>query len=109
MERAFNTAYTVRADYEHFLYSVYEKKAKTFAMPHVICFYEGGGYSETKENRRKSALQHKEITNHYLGKKTLRYRFIMILTLSGLRSKIAENPVLSGPYNAMKTLVYKFK
>lgn len=108
-ERAFNVAYTVRADYEHFLYSVYEKKAKTFAMPHVICFYEGGGYSETKENRKKSALQHKEITNHYLGKKALRYRLIMILTLSGLRSKIAESPVLSGMYNAIKTLIYKFK
>ena len=108
-ERAFNVAYTVRADYEHFLYSVYEKKAKTFAMPHVICFYEGGGYSETKENRKKSALQHKEITNYYLGKKAVRYRLIMILTLAGLRSKIAESPVLSGPYNAMKTLIYKFK
>ncbi len=108
-ERAFNVAYTVRADYEHFLYSVYEKKAKTFAMPHVICFYEGGGYSETKENRKKSALQHKEITNRYLGKKALRYRLIMILTLSGLRSKIAESKVLSGPYNALKTLVYRFK
>ena len=108
-ERAFHVAYTVRADYEHFLYSVYEKKAKTFAMPHVICFYEGGGYSETKENRKKSALQHKEITSHYLGKKALRYRLVMILTLSGLRSKIAESPVLSGPYNALKTLVYKIK
>ena len=108
-ERAFHVAYTVRADYEHFLYSVYEKKAKTFAMPHVICFYEGGGYSETKENRKKSALQHKEISNRYLGKKALRYRLIMMLTLSGLRSKIAESPVLSGPYNAIKTLIYKIK
>ena len=78
-------------------------------MPHVICFYEGGGYSETKENRKKSTLQHKEITSHYLGKKALRYRLVMILTLSGLRSKIAESPILSGPYNALKTLVYKIK
>lgn len=108
-ERAFKVAYTVRADYEHFLYSVYEKKAKTYAMPYVICFYEGGGYSETKENRKKSSLQHKEITNHYLGKKAYRYRLIMFLSMAGLRRRIAESPVLAGPYNALKTLIYKKK
>ena len=108
-ERSFKVEYTVRADYEHFLYSIYEKKAKTFSMPQIICFYEGGGYSETKENRKKSALQHKEITSYYLGKKAVRYRLIMILTLSGLRGKIAESPILSVPYNALKTMIYKMK
>ena len=108
-ERAFRAEYTVRADYEHFLYSVYQKKAKTYAMPYIICFYEGGGYSETKENRRKSAMQHKEITGHYLGKKALCYRMVMILTLAGLRGKIAESKMLSIPYNALKTMVYKMK
>ena len=86
-----------------------KEKAETKAMPIVVCMYEGGGYSEAKENRKKSALQHKEISNRYLGKKALRYRLIMMLTLSGLRSKIAESPVLSGPYNALKTLIYKIK
>jgi len=109
IERAFNINYTVRADYEHFLYSVYKKKAETFAMPHVICFYEGGGYSETKENRKKSAFQHKEITRHYMGKKAGYYRLIMILTLSGLRTKMAESPFFSKFYNALKTLIYKIK
>ena len=108
-DRAFNTVYTVRADYEHFLYSVYEKGARTFAMPHVICFYEGGGYSETKENRKKSALQHKEITAHYMGRKAGYYRLIMVLTLAGLRTKMAESPVFSKFYNALKTLIYKIK
>lgn len=108
-ERAFKVEYTVRADYEHFLYSVYEKNAKTYSMPYVICFYEGGGYSETKENRRKSALQHKEITQHYLGKKAIRYRLIMLLTMSGLRRRIAESKWLSKPYNAVKTLIYDKK
>ena len=108
-DRAFDTIYTVRADYEHFLYSVYKKNAKTFAMPHIICFYEGGGYSETKENRKKSELQHREIVNHYLGKKALRYRLIMFLTFAKLRGKIAENPILSVPYNALKTMIYKMK
>lgn len=108
-ERAFKPEYTVRADYEHFLYSVYEEKAKTYAMPYIICFYEGGGYSETKENRKKSALQHKEITKKYLGKKAYAYRLVMILSMAGVRTMIAENPVLAKPYNALKTLVYKNK
>lgn len=106
-KRAYLTRYTVRADYEHFLYCVYEEKAKTMSMPFVICSYEGGGYSETNENRKKSALQHKEITDKYLGKKALLYRFIMVLTLSGIRTKMAESPVFSKTYNAAKSLLYK--
>ena len=106
-KRAYLTKYTVRADYEHFLYSVYEEKARTFSMPVTVCIYEGGGYSETKENRKKSSLQHKEITSKYLGKKAVKYRLIMLLTLSGLRGKIAENPRLSKFYNAVKSAVYK--
>lgn len=106
-KRSYLPEYTVRADYEHFLYSVYEEKARTQAMPVIICFYEGGGYSETKVNRKKSSAQHREITDKYLGKKTKKYRLIMLLTLSGLRTKIAESPVLSKPYNAVKSLIYR--
>lgn len=106
-KRAYLPEYTVRADYEHFLYSVYEEQARTQSMPVTICFYEGGGYSETKENRKRSAAQHREITDKYLGKKAKKYRLIMFLTLSGLRTKIAESPVLSKPYNAVKSLIYR--
>lgn len=106
-KRSYLPEYTVRADYEHFLYSVYEEKARTQAMPVIICFYEGGGYSETKVNRKKSSAQHREITDKYLGKKAKKYRLIMLLTLSGIRTKIAESPVLSKPYNAVKSLIYK--
>ena len=106
-KRAYLPEYTVRADYEHFLYSVYEEKAMTFSMPVTVCVYEGGGYSETKENIKKSALQHKEITTKYLGKKAVKYRLIMFLTLAGLRTKIAESPKLSKFYNALKSAVYK--
>lgn len=106
-KRSYLPEYTVRADYEHFLYSVYEEKARTQAMPVIICFYEGGGYSETKVNRKKSSAQHREITDKYLGKKAKKYRLIMLLTLSGIRTKIAESPVLSKPYNAVKSLIYR--
>ena len=106
-KRAYLPQYTVRADYEHFLYSVYEQKAQTFSMPVTICVYEGGGYSETKENRKKSAEQHREITSKYMGKRAIKYRLVMFITLAGLRGKIAENPRLSKFYNALKSAVYK--
>lgn len=108
-KRVYLTEYTVRADYEHFLYCIYEEKAKTEAMDIVICSYEGGGYSETKENRKKSAMQHKEITAKYMGKKAFGYHLIMLFSFAGLRAKIAENPVLSKPYNALKSTIYRRK
>lgn len=107
-KRAYELKYRVRADYEHFLYSVYEEGAKGISMPVIVASYEGGGFSETKENRKRSALEHKEITKKYLGKsKVFKYRMIMCLTLAPLRTWIAENPALSGMYNAVKSKIYK--
>jgi len=106
-ERGYDLQFRVRADYEHFLYSVYEKKAAAYAMPLIVARYEGGGFSETKENRKRSADEHKIITEKYLGKaKCLKYRMIMLATLAPLRTRIAESPVLSRWYNMVKTAVY---
>lgn len=106
-KRAYLPEYTVRGDYEHFLYCIYEEKARAVSMPVTVCVYEGGGYSETKENRKRSADQHREITAKYLGKKVFKYRLIMVLTLARLRGKIAENPSLSKIYNAAKSKIYR--
>ena len=106
-ERGYRPEYRVRADYEHFLYCFYEEKAKTFCMPHVICFYEGGGYSETAKNRKISARQHREITKKYMGSKALCYRLIMLLTLAPLRTKLSQSKYFSHFYNAIKTTIYK--
>ena len=77
-------------------------------MPMVVASYEGGGFSETKENRRQSALEHKEITKKYLGNaKVLRYQAVMWFTLAPLRTWMAENPKLSGIYNGIKNGIYK--
>ena len=77
-------------------------------MPIMVASYEGGGFSETKENRRQSALEHKEITKKYLGeKKVFKYQMIMWLTLAPLRTWIAETPALSGIYNGVKNGIYR--
>ena len=108
-DRAYKTEYTVRADYEHFLYSVYEKHADCEHIPVVICNYEGGGFSETKENRKKSAKQHRIITDIYMPKKAAKYRAIMILTLAPLRTALAESDRFSGMYNLVKSFIYRKK
>jgi glycosyltransferase involved in cell wall biosynthesis len=106
-ERGYETKYRVRGDYEHFLWSFYVKKAKTVYVPVIVASYEGGGFSETKENRKRSAAEHKEITSKYMSKGELfRYRAVLFLTLAPLRTKMAESPRMSGFYNRVKNLLY---
>ncbi len=106
-ERAYDTAYRVRADYEHFLYCIYTKKAVAAYVPLLVTGYEGGGFSETKANRQISEKEHKEITRQYLGAaKARKYRLLMLLTLAPLRTRIAESPALSGGYNRVKAWIY---
>ena len=108
--RGYRTEYTVRADYEHFLWCYYDRKAAISYVPVVVASYEGGGYSETKENQKRSRQQHREIVLRYMGKKKAdRYRLIMLLTLAPLRSAVADNRYLSGAYNGMKTALYKLR
>lgn len=109
-ERGYNTSYNVRADYEHFLWCYYEKKADIVYLPVIVAAYEGGGYSETKQNKRLSAAQHREITVKYMGRgKVYKYRLIMLLTLSPIRSAMAQSRYFSGIYNKLKTFIYKLK
>lgn len=108
--RGYRPEYNVRADYEHFLWCFYEKKAKIWYVPVIVAVYEGGGYSETKENKKRSACQHREIVRHYMGrKKAARYRLIMLLTFAPLRSAIADSRYLSGFYNGIKNTIYRIK
>lgn len=107
-ERGYDLSYPVRGDYEHFLWCFYEKKAKIVYIDTAISSYEGGGFSETKENLERSAKEHREIVVKYMGKKKANhYRRIMLLTLQPLRTKIAQSKSLSGVYNKIKALVYK--
>lgn len=109
-ERGYEPRYNVRADYEHFLWCFYKKKARICYLPVMTASYEGGGYSETKEHRKQSAKQHREITESYMGKaKAWKYRMVLLLTLAPLRSVLAENKYFSGIYNGLKTMIYKLR
>ena len=109
-KRGYNPIYNVRADYEHFLWCYYKKRAKIQYAAVTVAAYEGGGYSETAENRKKSAQQHKEITRFYMGRaKACKYRMLMILSLAPLRTKMAESEKFSGVYNRIKSTIYKLR
>lgn len=110
----FQISYRVRADYEQFLWCFFamqkERKVRFAYSDLLIADYEGGGFSETRENRRISAAEHKEITGKYMTKgQLLRFRMVMLLSLAPLRTKIAENKVTAGIYNKMKEAVYTLK
>lgn len=105
--RGYHTEYKVRADYEHFLWCFFKAGAKMQYVPVVISSYEGGGYSETKENRKRSAVEHKEITAMYMTKgQRFKYRLILWVTLAPIRKKMAESKRFSGLYQKWKRLLY---
>ena len=108
--RAFDLRYKVRADYEHFLWAHYEAKAEMICLPVLIADYEGGGFSETKEGRKTSKMEHRQITEQYMPKEMVRkYRRRMILTLQPLREWLAHAPFTGVVYNALKRRIYNRK
>lgn len=107
-EKAFNLEYRIRADYEFFLRQYYQKGIRPLYTEIVIADYEGGGYSETKENLKRDRQEHREITSMYMKKsKLFVYRFIMFITLQPLRRRIAQNKHLAGAYDRVKTKASK--
>ncbi len=107
-ERGYEPGYRVRADYEHFLWCYFRRDARPRYIPVTLASYEGGGFSETPENRRRSAREHREITALYMSRgQRLKYRLILLATLAPLRTKMAESPVWSGFYNRCKKLLYR--
>lgn len=107
-ERGYEPKYRVRADYEHFLWSYFCKNACPEYTGVVLASYEGGGFSETKENRIRSKEEHKEITAKYMSKGQLfRFKLILALTLAPVRTKMSESPKWAAFYNKCKSLLYK--
>ena len=107
-ERGYLLQYKVRADYEHFLWCFFEKEANPLYVPVVIADYEGGGFSETKENKKISAAEHKEIVGKYMSRRQIiKYQTLLILTLAPLRTKIAESERGAELYNRMKKMLYR--
>lgn len=107
-EKPFETKYRIRGDYEHFLWCFYRGNAKMRYLAFPVAAYEGGGYSETKENLKRSKVEHREITARYMKKTELiKYRSIMLLTLAPLRTYLAESTRFSGLYSKLLKVFYR--
>lgn len=106
-KRSFRTCYRVRADYEHFLWCYYKAHAVMRYLPVTVVSYEGGGFSETKENRKRSAAEHRHIVRKYMrAGQIVAYRLILLLTLAPLRTYLAKNPVTAKAYQCLKRMLY---
>lgn len=106
--RGYDIRYAVRADYEHFLWCHYRAGARMTHLGFAIASYEGGGFSETAENRAVSAKEHKEITAEYMPfHKRALYRLYLILTLQPVRERISRSPLTAGIYQKIRARVYK--
>lgn len=107
-ERGYRPEYRVRADYEHFLWSYYKKKATPTYIGVLLASYEGGGFSETAENRKRSQEEHRAVTAQYMTKgQRFRYRLFLWLTLAPLRTRLAESSLWSGWYQKAKEFLYR--
>lgn len=107
-KKLYDLTYHIRADYDHFLWCFYEGGAKMVSLGFPISSYEGGGFSEKQENKRRDFEEHREITRRYMSSFSLfKYRFIMALTLAPLRRKLAEGSFFSGAYERLKAKLYR--
>lgn len=106
-EKPFEQKYKIRGDYEQFLWCFYRGNADFLYVDMPVADYEGGGYSETKENLKRSDREHKEITKIYMSSGELfKYRMILLLTLAPLRKAMAESKTFSGIYNKLRSTIY---
>lgn len=109
-EKPYDLRYKIRADYDHFLWCYYQAGAKMRHMDFPVAAYEGGGFSEKRENRERDRQEHREITGKYMGRgELLRYRAIMVCSLAPLRRAMAESRLFSGFYHWLKEVVYRRK
>ena len=107
-EHPFSLEYQVRADYEQFLWCFFKARAALLYVPVLIADYEGGGFSESKRNLKKSALEHKKIVSTYMTKgQLIKYKAIMLLTLAGVRTYLSHHPVWGKLYNDLKKKLYR--
>lgn len=106
-KRGFRVCYQVRADYEHFLWCYYKARAAMYYMPVTVASYEGNGFSEKRENKRRSMVEHTHIVEKYMSRgQILKYRMIMLATLSPLRTYLAKNEATAEFYQKIKRKLY---
>lgn len=108
LEHPFETDYRVRADYEQFLWCYFKGASYPQYVNMMICDYEGGGFSESRENRKLSKKEHRQIVQKYMTPLQIgKYRLVLLLTCSSFRTWLARNEKTAGWYNRCKSMLYQ--
>lgn len=103
----YETKWRVRADYEHFLRLKYLKGVRPVYLHMTIADYEGSGFSETEENRKRSEEERREIIRIYLPRRKVKgYDLYRMLSLQRVRQKLADNPKTARFYQQAKRVIY---
>lgn len=106
-EKPYDLQYKIRADYDHFLWCRYKASARFLYLNFPVSSYEGGGYSESRENAARDRREHKLITREYMsGAELFCYRAAMALTFMPLRRKMAGSRLFAGLYQRLKKILY---
>ncbi len=107
-EKQYDTTLKIRADYDHFLWCIYEQKASTAYVGFTVAAYEGDGISEARQNEKMDAKEHELVIHRYMsGKEIARYKTIMNLTLLPFRKKLAQSRIFSKAYHKVKKTIYR--
>lgn len=108
IKKPYDPKLRIRADYDHFLWCYFKADAKPVHMNLVVAAYEGGGYSESRSNRKRDKQEHKQIVKTYMSRgQRMKFAFIMAITLAPIRRFLAEKTPLSGVYNKIKAGLYR--
>lgn len=106
-ERGYDLEYKIRADYEHFLWCYFVKNVKPVHTGLVVANYEGGGFSESPENRKRDRQEHQMTVRKYMTKSQLfTAKMYMVVTLMPLRRAMSQSKSFSKMYNAIKKCLY---
>ncbi|MBQ4536069.1 MAG: glycosyltransferase [Lachnospiraceae bacterium] len=102
-EKPYDLQYSIRADYDHFLWCYYRSKAKMVAMDVTASMYEGGGFSENPSRRKKDLQEQESIIREYMSRKELLLcRLWKWGTLTPVRRRIAESRNFSKKYHKLR-------
>lgn len=103
-----NPKFKIRADYEFFLYHYFAVGVQPVYLGITVADYEGGGYSESSENKKRDAYEHRVITEKYMSKKQItKEKAFRVLTLQPLRTWVAHKSPLAGAYDKLKKSIYR--
>ncbi len=107
-EKQYDTTLRIRADYDHFLWCIFKRRASYSYLGFCISKYEGDGISEKKENVALDHKEHLEVLRRYMGEREIKkYQMNQIISLASLRKRVARSRTLSKIYYKAKEMLIR--